>query len=367
MGDATPDPNDDPRLDPRLVGLCKSIASSSAPAHALDEITSDHATLMAEDAAKRYPNYDAMMTTATPTQLTVAPVESVVRTEGTFTSKPDGNTVRYCLFRPAGVPKEEVLPVIYYIHGGGMTQLSAFYAMYLAWGRLICARSRMSVFMVEFRNALRPGLLDGPHSSGEVKKYPAGLNDCVSGVRYLHTHAADLVIDPDQIFAAGESGGGNLTLATAIRMNKDGDIHLLKGLCVMCPYIIGNYPDPAFPSTISNMGIFFKEMGADGAHHYGIEAYHAKDPCAWPIFAQPADLKGFPPVLVSVNDCDPLRDEGLAMYRKLREAGVSTQARIVVGTCHAAEVFLLLPEVSRATVDAMSAFFRDVVDSTLAE
>ena len=49
------------------------------------------------------------------------------------------------------------------------------------------------------------------------------------------------------------------------------------------------------------------------------------------------------------------------MYRKLRSAGVATQARQVVGTCHGAELFMVAPEVSRATADAMACFFRDIV------
>mmetsp|Transcript_41918 Transcript_41918/g.82942 ORF Transcript_41918/g.82942 Transcript_41918/m.82942 type:complete len:98 (+) Transcript_41918:882-1175(+) len=80
---------------------------------------------------------------------------------------------------------------------------------------------------------------------------------------------------------------------------------------------------------------------------------------AWPIFAEPKDLAGLPPTLVSVNDCDPLHDEGVAMYHKLRAAGVAVQARVAMGTCHAAELFFAMPEVSRATADAMACFFRD--------
>ena len=37
----------------------------------------------------------------------------------------------------------------------------------------------------------------------------------------------------------------------------------------------------------------------------------------------------------------------MARYRKLRDAGVQTQARIVVGTAHAAELFFMMPEVTR--------------------
>ncbi len=49
-----------------------------------------------------------------------------------------------------------------------------------------------------------------------MKPFPAGLNDCVSGVKWLAANGAKLGIDPQHIIVAGESGGGNLTLATGL-------------------------------------------------------------------------------------------------------------------------------------------------------
>jgi len=54
---------------------------------------------------------------------------------------------------------------------------------------------------------------------------------------------------------------------------------------------------------------------------YGIEAFDAKDPLAWPAFASEDDVRGLPPTVISVNECDPLRDEGIEFYRLLLRAG----------------------------------------------
>jgi acetyl esterase/lipase len=43
---------------------------------------------------------------------------------------------------------------------------------------------------------------------------------------------------------------------------------------------------------------------------------------AWPGFAQREDVEGLPPVVISVNECDPLRDEGINFYRLLLDSGV---------------------------------------------
>jgi acetyl esterase/lipase len=84
----------------------------------------------------------------------------------------------------------------------------------------------------------------------------------------------------------------------------------------------------------------------------------ATDPLAWPYHAPVEDLAGLPPHVVSVNELDPLRDEGLAYYRKLGEAGVSVVSRTVNGTCHAGDCLFRrdMPDVYAATVRDIASF-----------
>jgi acetyl esterase/lipase len=197
---------------------------------------------------------------------------------------------------------------------------------------------------VDFRNCLRAS------SAPEVAPYPAGLNDCVSGLRWVKSHAQHLNIDPDRIIVAGESGGGNLTLATGLKLRRDGDLGLIKGLYALCPYIAGEWPQAKYPSSTENNGILLELHSNRGAMAYGIEAFKAKDPLAWPAFATEDDVKGFPPTVISVNECDPLRDEGLEFYRLLLKAGVPARARQVMGTIHGTEIFAIsCPDISRDT------------------
>ena len=77
------------------------------------------------------------------------------------------------------------------------------------------------------------------------------------------------------------------------------------------------------------------------------------------VVATLEDLRtGLPPHVISVNELDPLRDEGLAYYRKLAAAGNSVQARTVNGTCHAGDVIFrgAMPEVYAATAAALRDF-----------
>ena len=279
----------------------------------------------------------------------IAPSAGLAVSTETFISAPDGNSIKIQYIRPKG---DEVLPCVYYIHGGGMQVMSCFNGMYRGWGKIIAAQG-VAVAMVDFRNCLRPS------SSPEVAPFPAGLNDCVSGLKWVHANAEALGIDPARIIVAGESGGGNLTLATGIKLLRDGDIGLIKGLYAMCPYIAGAWPSPQNPSSTANNGILLELHNNRGAMAYGIEAFDAQDPLAWPGFAGVDDLKGLPPTMISVNECDPLRDEGLAFYRLLIQAGVNARGRQVMGTAHGTEVFAMCcPDISRDTATSIADFVR---------
>lgn len=55
--------------------------------------------------------------------------------------------------------------------------------------------------------------------------------------------------------------------------------------------------------------------GAILATVYDPGGAHVGDPLAWPLHASAADLAGLPPLVISVNALDPLRDEGVALHR----------------------------------------------------
>jgi acetyl esterase len=337
---------EDPRIDPRIKAVMGAFPESPPATDA-----KDRAQLLAEEATPEAQARAALQKTMLDAldNEGVAPSAGLsIRTER-FTSQPDGNQVNIQFIRPDGA---ETLPCVYYIHGGGMQSMSAYDGMYRAWGKIIAAQG-VAVAMVDFRNCLQAS------SAPEVAPYPAGLNDCVSGLKWVAAHHAQLNIDPARIVVAGESGGGNLTLATGLKLKRDGDLGLIKGLYALCPYIAGKWPDARYPSSVENNGILLDLHSNRGAMAYGLEAFEAKDPLAWPAFATLDDVTGLPPTVISVNECDPLRDEGIAFYRLLLKAGVAARGRQVMGTIHGTEIFAVCcPDISRDTASDLVNFAR---------
>jgi acetyl esterase len=335
---------DDPRIDPRLKAFLGAMPMGGGMHDA-----ANRAELLAQANTEQ-----ALAGRKTLTEVLslcdredIAPSDGLDIGEHTFVSEPDGNKIKLRFIRPEG---DAVLPCVYYIHGGGMEAMSCYDGNYRAWGRMIAARG-VAVAMVDFRNALVPS------SAEEVAPYPAGLNDCVSGLKWLSANHTDLHIDPARIVVAGESGGGNLTLATGLRLLRDGDLGLIKGLYALCPYILGRWPDAACPSSEDNNGILLDLHNNRGRMGYGIEEFEQGNPLAWPGFATEEDVRGLVPTMISVNECDPLRDEGINFYRLLLRAGVDARCRQVMGTMHGTEVFpFVCPDISRDTAASVADF-----------
>ena len=335
---------DDPRIDPRIKAVFAAMPDfpNLGDVKDRDQLVAEYNSPEALAAAERF----TQMADAIDNDAVAPSAGLVIRTE-TFTSAPDGNTIKIQYIRP---DTDERLPCVYYIHGGGMATSSCFEGMYRAWGKIIAARG-VAVAMVDFRNCLRAS------SAPEIAPFPAGLNDCVSGLKWVHAHADALNIDPTKIVVAGESGGGNLAIATVLKLKQDGDLKLVKGLYALCPYIAGQWPLPENPSSIENEGIFLNLHNNRGAVSYGVEQFEARNPLAWPSFATAEDVKGFPPTVISVNECDPLRDEGVGFYRLLMQSGVSAKCRQVMGTVHGTEIFAICcPDISRDTAADMANF-----------
>lgn len=324
----------DPRIDPRVKALLSLFPPADQPSDVssreemLEEAASDDA-LAGEELVKGF--------------LEMVDDEGIAPSKGlrivthAVTSSPDGNLINIQYIRP---DNDDVVPCVYYIHGGGMATMSCYYGNYRAWGRMI-ANNGVAVAMVDFRNSLTAS------SVPEVAPYPAGLNDCASGLKWVVAHADELGIDSSRVVIAGESGGGNLTLALGMKLLREGDVGLVSGLYAFCPYIAGEWPQADLPSSTENNGIFLNLHSNRGKWMYGIDGFENRDPLAWPRFASAEDVKGLPPVVISVNECDPLRDEGIAFYRLLMANGVAARCRQSMGTMHGTEIIpTLCPDIS---------------------
>ncbi len=333
---------DDPRADPRMISALAPLQlDGGAPELPFNHTAPREALLQYCDMAEAgFDGLGGLLSAQSPPIVGVTSSIEVVRGI-------DGNDVTLYIHRPTGAT--EAMPGVLHIHGGGMVILEAAAPGYVRW-RDELAATGMIVIGVEFRNG---GGKLGPHP------FPAGLNDCSSALQWVSDNKARLGIS--KLVVSGESGGGNLTLATTLKAKRDGRISQIDGVYAQCPYISGIYADksPALPSLYENDGYFLAcdQMGIM-VRVYDPTGEHSTNPLAWPYHATTADLQGLPPHVISVNQLDPLRDEGLVYFKKLLDAGVSAVSRTVNGTCHAGDCLFrdAMPEVYLSTIRDIKGF-----------
>jgi len=257
----------------------------------------------------------------------------------------DGHELTVRIFRPAAAV--EPLPCVAYIHGGGMTILRTDAPVHLRWCQSLASAGVVAV-SVDYRNAWT--------AAGHYP-FPTGLRDCGVVIGWIHDHRDDLGIS--KLVVQGESGGGNLSLATALAAKQDGWIDRIDGVHASVPYISGGYGWPLerrlaeLPSLLENDGYFIAcDLMALLAKYYGPAEGDAENPLSWPYHATADGLHGLPPHVISVNELDPLRDEGTAYYRKLLEAGVDVTGRVNLGITHGAELIFrqAIPDVHASAI-----------------
>lgn len=213
------------------------------------------------------------------------------------------------VYRPAkqGGP----LPMFLECHGGGMALMDGTETL-CTQGYHYAASQGCIMVCPQFTNC-------------SAEPFPRGLNDCYGTLEWALSKRKELNAS-EQVVLTGASGGGNLSIACAIKAKRAG-LEGLKGLYTIIPYIYGLYgtaqAERDCPSQRQNDGIggMDTKMMQWLAKLYH-EDHDPKDPLAWPYWAKEDDVKGLVPTRVVVHECDPLRDEGISFYRKLRKAGV---------------------------------------------
>jgi len=346
LGDPNRSLRDDPRADPRMVAAFAALGAEGHPAPT--PVTADSPlTDQLEYAAAAEAGFEALMEALV---AGVPPVAGVTSQTTTITG-PAGNELHLYVHRPDHV--EGPVPCIYHVHGGGMVLIRASNPVYQRL-RDELAASGMVVVGVEFRNG---GGLLGNHP------YPAGLEDCAAGLRWVAEHLDEL--GASHIVVMGESGGANLSLALTHKAKREGWLDLIAGVYAQCPYISNEWADPParLASLVENDGYF---IGRDSmpvlSNVYDPGGANAGDATCWPLRASDEELAGLPPHVISVNELDPLRDEGMEYYRRLRDAGTSAVGRMVLGTVHGSDVFCraAMPDVYAATIRDVHGFARSL-------
>lgn len=203
------------------------------------------------------------------------------------------------VFAPAS---DTPLPIVLHLHGGGYVIQSV--RTYATMWKMVANAVPAVVVSLDYRMA-------------PEHPYPAAVDDAAAAVRWMRAHAGEIGGDGARIALAGESAGGGLAPATALRLAADGD-EQVRGAAIHTPWLDLTMSSESINDLGPDDPMLDAEMLAYWRDLYVPEEASRREPEASPLFA---DLSSFPPAFVAVGAIDPLCAEGEQFAAALRGAG----------------------------------------------
>jgi acetyl esterase len=278
-------------LDPQARAVIDMVIKAGRPAYN---------TLSPKDARQMYKDTRAA---STPTPPEIGAVINML-----------AESIPVRVYRPVGAAADASLPALVFFHGGGWVIGDVDTHDVLC--RQLTAEAGIVVVNVDYRLA--------PEA-----KFPAAADDAWAATKWVVANAGKLGIDPRRLAVGGDSAGGNLAAVVAL-MARDAGVPLAYQVLLYPVTEVGvetrSYSDFAegYMLTRDAMLWFFDQYlpGKDAAADWRVSPMRAKS------------LAGVAPALVITAGFDPLRDEGDAYARKLRDAGVTVDHVCYGGMFH---------------------------------
>ncbi len=181
--------------------------------------------------------------------------------------------------------------------------------------------------------------------------YPAAIEDCYSGLKWMVDNADTLKIDTSKIAIAGPSAGGGLTAALALLARDRGG-----------PEII--FQMPLYPmiddrnDTFSSQEIteeflpnaWNRESNAIAWKMY-LGEIGPNDVPQYAAAARAIDLSELPPTYTCVGQLDPFRDETITYITRLAQSGIPVEFHLYPGCFHGFDAYSNDTKISRQARD----------------
>lgn len=199
--------------------------------------------------------------------------------------------------------RETDTPAVVYFHGGGWVYGDLDYVDPLC--RVLADRLQWPVVSVDYRLA-------------PEHPFPTPFQDAYAGASWVAEYAESLGIDPDRVVLAGDSAGGNLATAVALRAREAPDAFRPAYQVLVYPLLEYAFDTESYSTFSEGYYVTRADLRWFWNQYIGSEI-DAKNSYACPLAAR--SLDGLPDATVLTAGCDPLRDEGEAYATRLEDTG----------------------------------------------
>jgi len=158
--------------------------------------------------------------------------------------------------------------------------------------------------------------------------FPGPVEDCYAALQWLVAHAGELGVDAARVAVLGDSAGGGLAAAIAL-LARDRRGPALAMQVLLEPELDDRLQTHSMRTGTDTPVWHYANAVKSWEYYLG-----GQEPTSYAAPARMADLAGLPPTYLTVNELDPLRDEGLDYAQRLLVAGVPTELHCFAGTFH---------------------------------
>jgi len=238
------------------------------------------------------------------------PAEPIYKVENRFIPGPTADLpVR--IYRPTA---DKSAPALIYFHGGGW--VVGFLDIYDATLHRLANQSGSVIISVNYQKA-------------PEHPFPTPFDDCFATLQYVKNHAEDFGIDPNLIGVAGDSAGGNLAAAVALKA-RDQEISLAYQLLVY-PCTALDFKSKSYIEYATEYGLSTQAMQWFWDQYLQGNGFD-QNPYAVPAAAD--SFKNLSPAIIITAQYDPLISDSEDYAEKLKADGVSVTYREFPGMIH---------------------------------
>lgn len=209
---------------------------------------------------------------------------------------------------------DQKAPAMVYFHGGGW--VLNFLDIYDAALHRLANQSGSVIISVNYQKA-------------PEHPFPTPFDDCYATLRWVKSHAAEIGIDPNRIGVGGDSAGGNLAAAVAVKA-RDEKIELSYQLLVY-PCIDRDFTTKSYLEYATEYGLTTRAMEWFWDQYLQGDQ-HNENPYAAPMRAK--SLAGVAPSIVITAQYDPLVSDSENYCAKLKNDGAEVIYKEFPGMIH---------------------------------
>ncbi|MDO8432089.1 MAG: alpha/beta hydrolase [Candidatus Binatus sp.] len=214
------------------------------------------------------------------------------------------------------------LPALYWIHGGG-------YVM----GDI----EQDDRLMMQLVKRIGCVCVSVDYRLAPEHPFPAPVEDCYAGLKWLFAHADELGVEPARIAIGGASGGGGLCAGLALMARDRGEVQVAFQLLIY-PMIDDRNVTPA-SHAITDPRMWNRESNQLGWKAYLGRDGGGADVSPYAAAARATDLTNLPPAYIPVGTLDLFVDENIEYAQRLIQAGVPTELHVYPGAFHGFDLF----------------------------